>query len=201
MGGLGAAMSGSLYRPEYVQALALLAKASAAVRRAGSVAPVLVGGAVVEFDTASQIVSGDFDFVSGDDDKFAEALVALGFEQGDGRAIRRGTFLHPALGIGVELVSGAYFDGRGDRERIRLVRVAGAEVSMAPTEDLIADRLGQWVASDRKDRNVLNQAVTLFQLAEEPDLSYVDKRIREETDGDLSLESFSRLCNENPDLG
>lgn len=100
--------------------MAMLAKASAAVRRGGSVAPVLVGGAVVEFDTASQIVSGDFDFVSGDDDRFAEALVALGFEQGDGPAMRKGMFLHSALGIGVEFVSGAHFDGRGDRERIRL---------------------------------------------------------------------------------
>lgn len=81
---------------------------------------MLVGGAVVEFDTASQIVSGDFDLVSGDDDRFAEALVALGFEQGDGPAMRKGMFLHSALGIGVEFVSGAHFDGRGDRERIRL---------------------------------------------------------------------------------
>ena len=77
------------YRAEYVEALTLLARASAAVRAEGHSAPILVGGAVVEFDTGSQIVSGDFDFVSTDDEPFARALVKLGFEQGEGRSRRR----------------------------------------------------------------------------------------------------------------
>ena len=73
------------YRAEYVEALTLLARASAAVRAEGYPTPVLVGGAVVD-DTGSQIASGDFDFVSMDDEPFARALVELGFEQGDGRS-------------------------------------------------------------------------------------------------------------------
>ena len=163
--------------------------------------PVLVGGAVVEFDTGSRITSGDFDFVSTSDEPFAQALVKLGLVQGDGLSCRKMAFVHPALGFGVELVSGAYFDGRADRERIRLVRVADAAVSMAPTEDLIADRLGQWVASDRKDRELLHQAVALFRLAEELDISYLDRRVRDDTAGELALEHLLRLCDENSDLG
>ena len=194
-------MSEGVYRAEYVQALALLAKASTMVRSGGGPVPVLVGGAVVEFDTASQIVSGDFDFVSADEKPFVEALVELGFERSDGLASRTGALLHPMLGIGVEFVSGAYFDGKADKGRIRLVRIDGAEISMAPTEDLIADRLGQWIASDRKDQDVLYQAVALFRLAEEPDLSYLDKRVRDDTCGELYLESFSELCDEIIDLG
>lgn len=129
-------------------------------RAGGGQAPVLVGGAVVEFDTASRIVPGDFDFFSADDEVFAAALAGLGLERGDGLAFRKGSFLHPSSGIGVELVSGAYFDGKGDQERVRLVLIAGAAISIAPTEDLIADRLGQWIASDRKDRELFYQAVT-----------------------------------------
>ena len=169
--GLDTEMTESPYRAEYVEALTLLARASAIVRAGGREAPVLVGGAVVEFDTGSRITSGDFDFVSTSDEPFARALVQLGFVQGDGLSYRRMAFVHPTFGFGVELVSGGHFDGRADRERVRLVRVADAVVSMAPTEDLIADRLGQWVASDRRDRELLHQAVALFQLAEELDLS------------------------------
>ena len=181
------------YRAEYVEALALLATASAAVRAAGRPAPILVGGAVVEFDTGGQVVSGDFDFVSTDDEPFAQALVKLGFEQGDGRSRRRMTFVHPQLAMGVELVSGAYFDGRGDRSRVRLVQVAGAAISMAPTEDLIADRLGQWVALGRRDGYLLQQAALLFRLAEDLDAAYLDRRIREDTSGDLGLDFLRGL--------
>lgn len=137
------------YRTEYIEALTLLAKASSAVREAGRAAPVLVGGAVVEFDTASQITSGDFDFVSTEDEPFAKALLMLGFIQGDGRSRRTMQFTHPSTGIGVELVSGHYFDGRADRERVRLVQVGDVAINMALTENLIADRMGQWIGSER----------------------------------------------------
>ena len=194
-------MTESPYRAEYVEALTLLARASAIVRAGGYDAPVLVGGAVVEFDTGGQITSGDFDFVSTHDEPFAHALVMLGLVRGDGLSRRRMAFVHPALGFGVELVSGAYFDGRADRGRIRLVQIADAAICMAPTEDLIADRLGQWVASDRRDSELLYQAVALYRLAEDLDVSYLDRRIREDTAGDLALEDLLRFCDENSDLG
>jgi hypothetical protein len=138
-------------------------------------------------------VSGDFDFVSTDDKPFAQALVKLGFEQGDGWSRRRQIFVHPKLAMGVELVSGAYFDGRGDRSRVRLVQVAGAAISMAPTEDLIAGRLGQWVASDRRDRHLLQQAIALLRLGENLDAAYLNRRIREDTSGDMGLAFLQEL--------
>ena len=193
-------MTETPYRAEYVEALTLLAKASSMVRASGYEAPVLVGGAVVEFDTGGRVVSGDFDFVSTNDEPFARALVELGLVRGDDLSYRKMAFIHPTLGFGVELVSGAYFDGRADRARVRLVQVADAVISMAPTEDLIADRLGQWIASDRRDRELLLQAVALFRLAEELDLPYLDRRIREDTCGDLALGHLSRFSDENSDI-
>ncbi|WP_149539515.1 hypothetical protein [Siccirubricoccus phaeus] len=50
----------ALYRPEFVAALNLLARACALMARGGHPLPILVGGAVVEFDTGSQITSGRF---------------------------------------------------------------------------------------------------------------------------------------------
>ena len=69
----------------------------------------------------------------------------------------------------------------------------GRRISMAPTEDLIADRLGQWVASDRRDRHLLRQAIALFRLGEDLDASYLDRRIREDTSGDLGLAFLQEL--------
>ena len=84
---------------------------------------------------------------------------------------------------------------------MRLVQVGGAAVSMAPTEDLIADRLGQWVASDRRDDHLLHQAITLFRLGEDLNASYLDRRIREDTAGDLGLAFLQELNDEGCDPG
>lgn len=182
------------YRPEYVEALSAIARACARLAHAGKAAPILVGGAVVEFDTGGRITSGDFDFVGGDDEAFAAALVAEGFVQGDGRSMRRLAFLHPTLGFGAEMVSGAYFDGLGDACRARAVEVPGGEVRMAATEDLIADRLGQWEASERRDAELVLQATTMFRLAEAPDLAYLEKRIRQDTAGGMGVRELEEMC-------
>ena len=171
------------------------------VRARGSAVPILVGGAVVEFDTASEIVSGDFDFVSFADEPFAAALVSLGFEQGDGLRFRKHSFVHPTLGFGVELVSGSYFDGRGDLGRVRLVAFGDDGVAMAPTEELIADRLGQWVGLRPAGDDMRLQAIALMLLADDLDLDYLDARIQQDTDGHLDLAAFRRLCDEGRDIG
>jgi hypothetical protein len=106
-------------------------------------------------DTAGDLHSGDFDLVSGADDELAEALLAVGFRWEDRQERRLGGFHHPTLPIGAELESGAYFDGRADRSRVRVLELPRGEVLVAPTEDLIADRLGQWIASDRRDGALL----------------------------------------------
>jgi len=95
--------------------------------------------------------------------------------------------------IGVELVSGAYFDGHAQPERIRIVDVRGGTILMAPTEELIADRLGQWEASGRQDAAMLTQARVLLALAEELDEAYLDRRIRQDTAGAFDLAGLREL--------
>jgi hypothetical protein len=51
-------------------------------------------------------------------------------------------------------VSSRYYDGLGDRTRIRLIGMPSGEVMMAPIEEIIIDRYGQWEASDRRDRDM-----------------------------------------------
>ena len=185
--------SAALYRPEYAAALNLLARASAMLKQRGLPLPILVGGAVVEFDTAGQIHSGDFYLVSVADGELSEALLAVGFLKEDRPGIKRGGFYHPTLPIGVEFVSGGYFEGQADRQRIRVIPFAEGEVLMAATEDLIADRLGQWIASDRRDTELLIQAQTMFHIAESIATDYLDQRIRQDTAGNLSLAEFLSL--------
>lgn len=183
------------HRPEFLEALGLLAQACGRVRAAGRAEPILVGGAVVEWLTGGAICSGDFDFVAAAPEAFAGALVSAGFVRGDGLRLRTGCFWHPRLPLGVEMVSGAYFDGRGERARARRVEAPGGGCLLAaPAEDMIADRLGQWAACGGTDGPLLLQAVAMFALAPGLDRAYLDRRIREDTSGDLDLAGFERLC-------
>jgi hypothetical protein len=63
------------YRPEYLEALRLLADAFGDVVGAGFMRPVLVGGAAVEFYTGSAVVSGDFDVVTDAQRELEQALL------------------------------------------------------------------------------------------------------------------------------
>lgn len=178
------------YRPEFLAALNLLARACAMLEARGLPLPVLVGGAVVEFDTAGAIHTGDFDLHGGAETELAEALLAVGFKREDRAGWKRGGFYHPELPVGIEMVSGAYFDGGGDRARIRFARMPDGRVPMAATEDLIADRLGQWFGSGGKDAELLEQARVLFLLADALDDHYLDGRIRQDCIGRLTLKDF-----------
>lgn len=51
-------------------------------------------------------------------------------------------------------MSSRYYDGLGDRTRIRLIGMPSGEVMMARIEEIIIDRYGQWEASDRRDRDM-----------------------------------------------
>lgn len=147
------------FRQEYIDALRLIAAVFDDYEAKIGVRPILVGGAVVEYYTAGDISSGDFDIIAGDEEVFAEVMEAHNFQQEDrvGR-LRRG-FYHRDLDIGVELVSGALFDGRTDFDRIGLIIVEGRpRVRIPPVEDMIADRLGQFEASGRRDSEMLTQA-------------------------------------------
>lgn len=108
---------------------------------------------------------------------------------------------HPELGIGVEVVSGQLFDGASDKARIRVVMLGGNAIRLPPVEDMIADRMGQFAAPDRRDESMLRQAIVLYQIArenlEDPvDEEYLDARIRHETLGLCDLKFLSEKANE-----
>lgn len=173
-------MSEAGYRPEFLAALDLLACASALMVAEGCPPPILVGGAVVEFDTLGAVTSGDLDLVSPNDDALERALVAVGFRREDRAGWRLGGWYHPDLPIAADCVSARYYEGRADRSRIRVLSVPGGEVLMAPTEELVIDRIGQWEASDRKDSDLAAQIRGLLLLARDLDESYIARRLAEE---------------------
>lgn len=168
------------YRPEFLSALDLLAQASRLMVKAGAAPPILVGGAVVEFDTLGGITSGDLDLVSASDAALAEALQTVGFLREERHGRRRGGWYHPDLPIAVDCVSSRYFDGLGDRNRLRIIGMPNGEVLMAPIEELVIDRYLQWEASDRRDAELRDQALILFDLADKLDDAYVRRRIVQE---------------------
>lgn len=178
----------SLFRPEFIEALSLLAMACDDVAASGYDRPILVGGAPVEFHTGSAVVSGDFDFVTEEQRAFEGALICYGFRREDrSERLLRGLY-HPELGLGVEVVSGQLLDGRSDARRVQLVEIVDQKaVAIAPVEDMIADRLGQYVSTQNRPPEMLDQAIKLFRLANSLDEAYLDVRIRDETGAELDL--------------
>jgi hypothetical protein len=173
------------FRPEFLEALSLLAQVCDEVVRRRYPRPILVGGAAVEFYTSGEVTSGDVDFVTRDHDVFEEILPEYGFRFVErlGRRMRR--FQHPTLDLGVEVVSDHLYPG-SDPARIRLIKTTGGErIAIYPVEDLIADRLRQHAEEDRAE--MLGQATRLYQLATELDEAYLNTRIREQTNGEWSL--------------
>lgn len=165
--------------PEFWTALTLLGEACTAYTKATGARPVLVGGAAVSSYTQGQILSGDFDIVA--DISLGPYLLEQGFTAEDRpRRLRRGWY-HPAVPqYGFELVSGALFDGRTDRQRILVAAISpGAEVGFPPVEDMIADRLGQFAASRERDPEMLAQARLLAALASKIDIDSLRRRIIE----------------------
>jgi hypothetical protein len=90
----------------------------------------------------------------------------------------------------VDCVASHYFEGRADRQRIRAVVMPSGEVLMAPTEEIVIDRIGQWIASDLKDPDLHAQIVGLLSLAEELDEPYVLGRVKEEAGVEVDLAAF-----------
>lgn len=187
------------YRPEFREALALLATAVQRLHARGYEAPILVGGAAVELFTGGQITSGDFDFVSPWKSEFFAELEALGFERPD-RGWLTKSLLHPRLGFGVEVVSGALMDGLADKKRIRVIEIGETDrISVIPLEDLIADRIAQALAGNSIREDMKNQAIRLYQLAGPLDQDYLDRRIGAETGNDASLATLVSWLKNEPD--
>ena len=188
------------FTPEFVEALRLIGSAMEDLRAAGLQCPVLVGGAALQLWTTGRYVSGDFDLVGVDPTPMESALIARGFRREDRPGhLLRGLY-HPELDLGVEFVSGRLFDGNADLERLRLVTIdPGSRVLVIPVEDVIADRLGQYVSNPAGSRDLLRQAVLAWSLADEIDRAYLDARIRTETLDTLDLARFEELMAREDD--
>ena len=176
------------YRPELVEALRLVAKASDAVAEQGHQRPVLVGGAAAELATLGELISGDLDIVTPWQEEFEAALEDAGFVRSIGPGSFSRGFQHPFLDVGVEVVGRTLMDGRGSYDRVFLLRLDnGRAVSVICIEDLIADRMAQYNCPPNYDLQALDQAEKLYQLAFDVDKDYLNRRIVEETVGDFDL--------------
>ena len=131
------------FRPEFKEALGLLAKAAEVLVDQGLERPILVGGAAVEFYTASAVTSGDFDLVTPSQSAFENALESFGFVRIREPGMRIGGLIHPRLGLAVQVVSGQLMDGRTNKQKLLVVDMDGAALTIIPIEDLIADRVAQ----------------------------------------------------------
>lgn len=179
-----------MYRPQFEDALRLLARVSAEMDDAGHRPPILVGGAAVELYTAGAITTGDFDLSCGRQDVLEAAMQRLGFARPTGAGLATRGWVHAALGLGFEIVSDNLLDGMADRTMVRIVEI-GSEGSVAviAPEDIIADRMGQYASGSAPE--MLAQAQALFNLCEGLDLQYMDRRIREETAGDHGVQDLA----------
>lgn len=110
------------WRPEFLKALALLARASDAMHARGLPRPVLVGGGAAEYWSGSALMTGDIDLISPVQKELEDELRRLGFDRpsGAGRSLRG--WVHPTLGLGFEVVASSPLGGGLETARMRLVR-------------------------------------------------------------------------------
>ena|SRR5437762_1594213 len=153
--------------------------------------PVLVGGAAVEYYSQSAIGTGDFDLCTPWQQAFEAIMRGHGFirPSGPGKATRG--WIHPKLALGFEVVASVPMDGSVDREHILLLDDFSEEGSLAiiSVEDLIADRMGQYASGSAA--GMLGQARALLRLHPDADMHYLERRIREETDGEHGVEDIA----------
>jgi len=181
------------FRPEFRKALTLLARGIQSMSEKGLDPPILVGGAAVELYTASAVTSGDFDLVTPFQKALEDALIPLGFERPKGPGVLLGGLIHPEFLIALQVVSGRLMDGATDMEKLVVVDIEGYPLRVIPIEDLIADRLGQAYSADPPRPDMLEQALILYQFADEYDADYLDRRISEETLGSADLVTLRNL--------
>ncbi|WP_420605539.1 hypothetical protein [Novosphingopyxis sp.] len=182
----------SIYRPEFEAALRLFARISEAMAMRGLSRPVLVGGAAVEFYSASAMMTGDFDLCSPIQVELEEEMQRHGFVRPSGPGKLTRGWIHPNLKLGFEIVGSVPMDGNIAKDRLALVDyfAVGDAFVIVSVEDLIADRMGQYTSGTAADR--LDQARALFALHPELDLDYLDRRIHEETMGDHGIEALQK---------
>lgn len=182
----------SPYRPEFEAALRMLASMSQEMAEAGYSRPVLVGGAAVEYYSASAIATGDFDLCTPRQTQFEAIMQRNGFirPSGPGKATRG--WIHPDLALGFEIVASVPMDGSVDRDHILLLEdfAEDGAIAIISVEDLIADRMGQYASGSAPE--MLGQARDLLHLHPDADMNYLDRRIREETGDDHGVRDIAK---------
>lgn len=179
-----------LWRPEFLDALRLLATVSDAMAVRGLSRPVLVGGAAAEYYSQSEIATGDFDLCHPAQEELEAEMQRHGFVRpsGPGKSLRG--WVHPDLGLGFEVVADVPMDGNVDAAHIVLIEqlVPEGDIAVISVEDLIADRMGQYASGTARDR--IDQARDLLRLNPDVDLVYLERRIREESFGDYGVDDI-----------
>jgi hypothetical protein len=170
----------SRWRPQFEAALTMLARISLAMDAKGHRPPILVGGGAVELYTQGALNTGDFDLVSSQQDVLETVMAEYGFVRPKGAGLSLRGWIHPDLKLGFEIVGSRLLDGLADDDFLRIIEIGehGA-VAVISTEDLIADRMGQYASGSADE--MLDQAKALFKLSRGLDRDYMDRRIREET--------------------
>ena len=180
----------SPWRPEFLDALRMLARLSEALARRGLPRPVLVGGGAVEFYTGSAVMTGDIDVTSPVQPELEEELRKLGFIRPGGPGKSTRGWIHPDIGLGFEVVGDDPMDGNVSISALVLTQAVPGEPELVllSVEDMIADRMGQYASGTA--REMLAQSRELYALPIELNRDYLDRRIREETFGDYGIEDL-----------
>ena len=178
------------WRPEFIEALRLLARLSEALEKRGLPRPVLVGGGAVEFYSGSALMTGDIDVTSPVQLELEEELQRLGFVRPSGAGQSLRGWIHPDLRLGFEVVGTSPMGGGIDLARLPLVAPIEetAKFRIISVEDLIADRMGQFASGSAPEMR--EQAQTLLSLYPNVDQAYVERRVREETVGDYGAQDI-----------
>lgn len=177
-------------RPDFEKALRFFGRAGLGFRAKGFQAPVLVGGAAVELFSNNLIATGDFDIATARQEAFETELVALGFTRPQGPGVATRGWIHADFKLGFEVVSATLLDGLAERDRLVLIDLGEDGVAaILSREDMIADRMGQFHSHAAPE--MLGQAKVLASLHNDLDRAYLERRIREETAGDLGVQDLS----------
>lgn len=178
------------WRPEFLDALRMLARLSEALAQRELPRPVLVGGGAVEFYTGSAVMTGDIDVTSPVQPELEEELRKLGFVRPTGPGKSTRGWVHPDLGLGFEVVGNMPMGGTVPRSALVITEAVPGEPEMVllSVEDMIADRMGQYASGTA--REMLGQARELYALPIKFDHAYLDRRIREESVGDYGIEDL-----------
>lgn len=177
-------------RPEFEAALRLFAQASRAIMVRGYPAPILVGGGAVELFSVSAMMTGDFDVSIARQDIFEQVLFELGFVKPSGPGVATRGLVHPELKLGFEVVSSTLLDGLADRDRVALIDLdVDGVAAVISVEDVIADRMGKFASGTADEMR--EQARRLLLLHNNVDRAYLDRRVREETDGAYGIDDIN----------